>query len=101
VTRVPARIAPDIPALTAVAALHTAINNLPSVTTGHAILNLYVRIGESQSLRFSWDVFNVTNAVRFDVGPLSQYLLFQPLLGDFTQTLPHPRVMQFRLRYSF
>jgi hypothetical protein len=58
-------------------------------------------IGESQSVRFSWDVFNVTNAVRFDVGSLSQYLLYQPSLGDFTQTLTHPRVMQFGLRYSF
>jgi hypothetical protein len=56
---------------------------------------------ESQSLRFSWDVFNATNAVRFDDGSLSQYLLYQPSLGDFTQTLTHPRVMQFGLRYSF
>jgi hypothetical protein len=59
------------------------------------------KITESQSLRFSWDVFNVTNAVRFDVGSLSQYLLYQPSLGDFTQTLTKPRVMQFGLRYSF
>jgi len=58
-------------------------------------------IRESQALRFSWDVFNLTNAVRFDVGSLSQYLLYQPSLGDFTQTLTHPRVMQFGLRYSF
>ena len=59
------------------------------------------KIAESQSLRFSWDVFNVTNAVRFDVGSLSNYLLYQPSLGDFTQTLTKPRVMQFGLRYSF
>ncbi len=59
------------------------------------------KIAESQSLRFSWDVFNATNAVRFDVGSVSQYLLYQPSLGDFTQTLTHPRVMQFGLRYSF
>ena len=59
------------------------------------------KIAESQSLRFSWDVFNVTNSVRFDVGSLSQYLLYQPSLGDFTQTLSKPRVMQFGLRYSF
>lgn len=59
------------------------------------------KITESQALRFSWDVFNVTNAVRFDVGSLSQYLLYQPSLGDFTQTLTKPRVMQFGLRYSF
>lgn len=59
------------------------------------------KIAESRSLRFSWDVFNVTNAVRFDVGSLSQYLLYQPSLGDFTQTLTKPRVMQFGLRYNF
>ncbi len=59
------------------------------------------KFAESQSLRFSWDVFNVTNSVRFDDGSLSQYLLYQPSLGDFTQTLTHPRIMQFGLRYSF
>jgi hypothetical protein len=58
-------------------------------------------ITESQAVRFSWDVFNVTNAVRFDVGSLNQYLLYQPTLGDYTQTLTKPRVMQFGLRYSF
>ena len=59
------------------------------------------KIAESQSFRFSWDVFNVTNSVRFDVGSLSLYLLYQPSLGDFTQTLIKSRVMQFGLRYSF
>ncbi len=29
-------------------------------------------VAESQSLKFSWEVFNVTNAVRFDVAPLPQ-----------------------------
>lgn len=52
-------------------------------------------------MRFAWDVFNVTNAVRLDVGSLSQYLLYQPTLGDYTQTLTKPRVMQFGMRYSF
>jgi len=59
------------------------------------------KFSDLRSLRFSWDVFNVTNAVRFDDGSLSQYLLYQPSLGDYTQTLTHPRVMQFGLRYSF
>lgn len=59
------------------------------------------KVTESQAVRFSWDVFNVTNAVRFDVGTLSNYLLYQPSLGKFTQTLTKPRVMQFALRYSF
>ena len=59
------------------------------------------KLTESQGLRFSWDVFNVTNAVRFDVGTLNQYLLYGATLGNFSQTLTKPRVMQFGLRYSF
>lgn len=58
-------------------------------------------VTEKQSLRLSWDVFNATNAVRFDVGTLSNYLYYQPSLGKFTQTLTKPRVMQFALRYTF
>ena len=61
----------------------------------------YWHLTESQSLRFSWDVFNATNAVRFDVGSLNQYLLYSDSLGNFTQTLTKPRVMQFSLRYIF
>jgi carboxypeptidase family protein len=59
------------------------------------------QIRESKSLRFAWDVFNVTNSVRFDVGSLSNILANQPSLGKFTQTLTKPRVMQFGLRFSF
>jgi len=59
------------------------------------------RFTESQALRFSWDVFNVTNAVRFDVGTINQYLLYGTTLGNFSETLTKPRVMQFGLRYSF
>ncbi|HUJ71490.1 MAG TPA: TonB-dependent receptor, partial [Verrucomicrobiae bacterium] len=59
------------------------------------------KLAETQALRFSWDVFKVTNAVRFDVATLNQYLLYGTTLGDFTQTLTKPRVMQFGLRYSF
>ncbi|HVO61612.1 MAG TPA: TonB-dependent receptor [Terriglobales bacterium] len=56
---------------------------------------------ESQALRFSWDVFNVTNSVRFDVGTINSYLLYGTTLGNFSETLTKPRVMQFALRYSF
>jgi len=59
------------------------------------------KLTENQALRFTWDVFNVTNAVRFDVATLNQYLLYGTTLGNFTQTLTKPRVMQFGLRYSF
>ena len=60
---------------------------------------------ESQSLKFSWEVFNVTNAVRFDVASLPQNTgqLEQPasVFGTYNSTLTKPRLMQFALRYSF
>lgn len=60
---------------------------------------------ESQSLKLSWDVYNVTNTVRFDVAPLPQTTgqLEQPstVFGTYTSTLTKPRVMEFALRYSF
>jgi hypothetical protein len=62
-------------------------------------------ITESQDLKFSWEVFNVTNSVRFDVAPLPQGngQLEQPqgVFGNYNSTLTKPRVMQFALRYSF
>jgi hypothetical protein len=59
------------------------------------------RISERQALRFQWDTYNVTNFVRFDVGTISNYLFYAATLGEFTQTLTKPRVMQLGLRYSF
>lgn len=60
---------------------------------------------ESQSLKLSWEIFNVTNAVRFDVAPLPQTTdqLEQPasIFGTYSSTLTKPRVMEFALRYSF
>ncbi|MGA8501981.1 MAG: carboxypeptidase-like regulatory domain-containing protein [Candidatus Sulfotelmatobacter sp.] len=62
-------------------------------------------ITESQNLKFSWEVFNVTNSVRFDVAALPQSTgqLDQPqgVFGNYSSTLTKPRVMQFALRYSF
>lgn len=62
-------------------------------------------ITESQNLKFSWEVFNVTNSVRFDVSSLPQTTgqLDQPqgVFGTYSNTLTKPRVMQFALRYSF
>jgi hypothetical protein len=50
-------------------------------------------------------VFNVTNAVRFDVASLPQNTgqLEQPasVFGTYNSTLTKPRLMQFALRYSF
>jgi len=62
-------------------------------------------ITESQNLKFSWEIFNLTNSVRFDVSALPQSTgqLDQPqgVFGNYSNTLTKPRVMQFALRYSF
>ena len=64
-------------------------------------------LAESQSLKLSWEVFNVTNSVRFDVAPLPQSSNGRldsagtDVFGTFNSTLTKPRVMQFALRYSF
>jgi len=62
-------------------------------------------IHESQSLKLSWDIYNVTNAVRFDVAPLpqttSQLENTSTVFGTYTSTLTKPRVMEFALRYTF
>jgi Carboxypeptidase regulatory-like domain len=62
-------------------------------------------ITESQNVKFSWEVFNVTNSVRFDVSALPQTTgqLDQPqgVFGNYSSTLTKPRVMQFAFRYSF
>ena len=59
------------------------------------------------NVKFSWEVFNVTNSVRFDVAPLPQSSNGRldsagtDVFGTFNSTLTKPRVMQFALRYSF
>lgn len=70
-------------------------------------LNKSWAITESQSLKFSWEAFNVTNSVRFDVAPLPQSSNGRldsagtSVFGVFNSTLTKPRVMQFALRYTF
>jgi hypothetical protein len=64
-------------------------------------------LGEQRRLEFSWQAFNVTNSVRYDVrGPVGSTA--QPSLsedptqfGKYTQTLTTPRFMQFALRFAF
>lgn len=61
---------------------------------------------ESQTLEFKWEVFNVTNAVRFDVQSINNYSTDSVTpgavsFGNYTRDLVNPRVMQFSLRYSF
>ncbi|HET6217804.1 MAG TPA: TonB-dependent receptor [Acidobacteriaceae bacterium] len=61
------------------------------------------KITEKQSVKFAWEVFNVTNSVRFDTNP--NFSLGTTLttgnLGNYQKTLSKPRVMQFSLRYDF
>lgn len=56
---------------------------------------------EAHTLQFRWEVFNVTNTVRFD--PLSATADLSNLgsFGRYTNTLSLPRVMQFALRYEW
>jgi Carboxypeptidase regulatory-like domain len=63
--------------------------------------------GEQRRLEFSWQAFNTTNSVRYDVrGPVGNEA--QPSIGDspstfglYTSTLTTPRFMQFALRFVF
>jgi hypothetical protein len=61
------------------------------------------KIREGSGLRFAWEVFNVTNSVRFDVNPLTslQNMTSSGEFGAYGATLTRPRVQQFSLRYSF
>jgi hypothetical protein len=61
------------------------------------------KIRDRGSLKFAWEVFNVTNSVRFDVNPLTslQNTTTSGEFGVYGATLTKPRVQQFSLRYSF
>ncbi len=56
---------------------------------------------ETHTLQFRWEVFNVTNSVRFDPFATSADLGNLGSFGKYTDTLTLPRVMQFGLRYDF
>jgi hypothetical protein len=59
-------------------------------------------ITEQQKLKFAWEIFNITNAVRFDAALSSNnFDLSSSGFGVYSSTLTKPRVMQFSLRYSF
>jgi hypothetical protein len=62
-------------------------------------------ITESQFVKFSWQMFNVTNSARFDVGTMSlngnNSLSSSSSFGNFSSTLSNARVMEFGLRYTF
>jgi len=61
------------------------------------------QVREGQTVSFSWEAFNVTNAVRFDAALASNQFDLTTVtnFGVYNSTLTQPRVMQFMLRYSF
>lgn len=66
-------------------------------------LSKFVTVHERQQLRFSWEVFNVSNSVRFDTNPINS-LQNQTGIGSFGvygATLTQPRVQQLALRFLF
>jgi hypothetical protein len=56
---------------------------------------------ETHSLQFRWEVFNVPNAVRFDINTASLDVGNTGTFGKYTGLLTQPRIMQFGLRYAF
>jgi hypothetical protein len=60
-------------------------------------------LSEEKTIRFSWEVFNVTNSVRFDAaGSLTgESLVNITGFGLFNTQLTQPRVMQYSLRFAF
>jgi hypothetical protein len=64
-------------------------------------------ITERQNLKFAWEVFNVTNSVRFDTSTASSTgqgltnTATSNTLGAYASTLTLPRIQQFSLRYTF
>lgn len=64
-------------------------------------------LGEQRRLEFSWQAFNTTNSVRYDVrGPVGDSaqpsLSYDPTqFGKYLSTLTTPRFMQFALRLEF
>jgi len=56
---------------------------------------------ESHSVQFRWEVFNVTNSLRFDVQSINTNIDNATSFGKYTRLLSNPRIMQFALRYEF
>jgi len=58
-------------------------------------------ITEKSKLYFSWQVYNVTNSVRFDAANAFPTVDSAGSFGKYSNTLTRPRVMEFALRLSF
>jgi len=60
------------------------------------------RLGEGKRLEFTWQTFNATNSVRYDVRAAQPSLSFDASeFGKYVSTLTTPRFMQFALRFAF
>jgi len=61
------------------------------------------KVHEGMSLRFAWEIFNVTNSVRFDTNTNTSLDNGSDdgSLGLYRRTLTVPRVQQFSLRFIF
>ena len=65
-------------------------------------LSKVFRITERQNLKFSFEVFNVTNSVRFDPNSIANNPFGSAsTFGDYSALLTRPRVVQLSLRYAF
>jgi hypothetical protein len=65
-----------------------------------ASLSKPFQITEKQNLRFTWEVFNVSNSVRFNTRNLTTNPTSSSF-GNYSATLTTARRMQFSLRYAF
>lgn len=60
------------------------------------------RITEQQNLKFAFEVFNLTNSVRFDPNSINNNPFGSPSsFGNYSALLTRPRVVQLSLRYAF
>jgi len=63
--------------------------------------NIAMPWSEDHKVQLRWEVFNVTNSVRFDPRDTNLSLGSRTNFGRYTGTLQPSRVMQFSLRYDF
>jgi hypothetical protein len=78
-----------------------------NVVRGDGLFNIDMNLAKSFSIReghsvqLRWEVFNITNSVRFDPLNINLALSNPSAFGRYAGTLGGPRVMQFALRYDF
>jgi hypothetical protein len=94
-------------------ALRAFVNTFPgeiggrNTLRGDGVFNIDAGLGkrfsikENHSVQFRWEVFNLTNSVRFDPQQITLDLGNASAFGRYTNTFSPPRIMQFALRYEF